>query len=60
MPTTYPKRSETPRGAWVNVTLTPSLKRKFRLLCAEEGVSMSTKAMQLIQAEVEAAEEAKR
>lgn len=50
----------TPREAWVNVTMPTETKRRFRRLCAEEDKSMSTKALELIEAELVAWDEAKR
>lgn len=57
MPTPHIDRDKTPRGAWINTTLPLELKRRFRILCAKEDKSMSTKIMEMIEGAVEEAGE---
>ncbi len=46
---TRPERDE-----WIAAVVPAEVKRAFRVLCATEGKTMSTKLLELIEAELEA------
>ena len=47
------KTATKPRSAWVSGVIELSVKRRFRILCAKQEVSMSERINQLVLADLE-------